>query len=141
MWGALASVYESLHKISDAILAHTRALLGADPISTLNILSKLASLYTIQAENVGDQGSLKAIECHRKLIALGEQKDAMVALSDLAESYLAVADWELHPGGLNDGKGDATLAAEYLNKVAQSHVPQRDKAEEMLRALRLRETQ
>lgn len=36
-------------------------------------------------------------------------------------------------------RGDWTLAAQYLEKVAQTNAPQRDKAEELLRELRVKE--
>ncbi len=60
----------------------------------------------------------------------------------MAGSYLAVAEYEMRDeGGVEgeEGRGDWALAAQYLEKVASTNAQQRDKAEEMLRELRLRE--
>jgi anaphase-promoting complex subunit 8 len=62
----------------------------------------------------------------------------------MAASYLAVAEWEMRGGTRAAGqpemaRGDWTLAAQYLEKVAQTNAPQRDKAEELLRELRVKE--
>ncbi len=66
----------------------------------------------------------------------------------MAGSYLAVAEYEMRDGvgevdgdggGEEEGRGDWALAAQYLEKVASTNAPQRDKAEEMLRELRLKE--
>lgn len=125
MWGALATVYENLGRLPDAISANTRALLGADRAQTPNILAKLAALhYALKQED-------KAAEYHRKILALGEREGT--PLHALAASYLAVAEWEMR------ADGDWALAAQYLDKVAQSNVAQRDQAAEMLRELRIAE--
>ncbi|WVR05711.1 hypothetical protein IAU60_002735 [Kwoniella sp. DSM 27419] len=152
MWTALATVYENLKRLPDAILAHTRALLGADRLQTPTILLKLASLHTSL-----DQPS-QAANYHRKILALGDKSG--LGLAEMASSYLAVAEWEMRDlhissaasggdpgmgmeveGGAEavDQRGDWALAAQYLEKVAGSNAPQRDKAEELLRALRLKE--
>ncbi|WVF70723.1 hypothetical protein IAT40_005516 [Kwoniella sp. CBS 6097] len=159
MWTALATVYENLKRLPDAILAHTRALLGADRLQTPTILLKLSSLHT----TLNQQS--KAISYHRKILALGDKSG--LGLSDMASSYLAVAEWEMRDlmtsvsenqdrggqgrgmgmevdeqinnGGTGSGRGDWALASQYLEKVAGSNAPQRDKAEELLRALRLQE--
>ena len=123
--------------VPDAIQAHTRALLGADRVQTPTILQKLASLHSSLKQHK------EAVTYHQKLLALGEKSGLPTA--DLAESYLAVAEWEMR--GLGAGgekskdkdKGDWALAAQYLEKVASTNAPQRDKAEEALRELRLRE--
>ncbi|ORX34176.1 putative cell division control protein 23 [Kockovaella imperatae] len=139
MWTALATVYEGLQRLPDAIQAHTRALLGADRIQTPTILAKLAALHMSlnqQAESVG---------YHQKILALGERSGLPTA--EMAASYLAIAEWEMREGSTSidrDGsaessRGDWTLAAQYLEKVSQTNAPQRDKAEEALRELRLRE--
>jgi anaphase-promoting complex subunit 8 len=120
--------------LPEAIQAHTRALLGADRIQTPNILAKLASLHTAIAQGSGESFSSEAVGYHRKLLALGEQDGAQVA--DLAGSYIAVAEWEV---GAQGDKGDWALAATYLEKVVGTNSPMRDKAEELLRALRLEE--
>jgi len=67
-----------------------------------------------------------------------------MSIAEMAGSYLAVAEYEMRDGvgsgdGEDDGKGDRALAAQYLEKVSSTNAPQRDKAEEMLRELRLRE--
>ena len=81
-----------------------------------------------------------------------------MSIAEMAPSYLAVAEWEMKVGGGthantngvngtngassgNEGgdRGDLTLAAQYLEKVAQTNAPQRDRAEEALRELRVRE--
>jgi len=143
MWTALATVYESLQRSADlmvihpseadgrlpnAIEAHGRALLGADRLQTPMILSKLAALHT-SLEHDAD-----AIEYHRKILALGESNGTHPA--EMAASYLAVAEWEVRPG---EARGDWGLAAQYLEKVGQTNAPQRDRAVEALRELRLRE--
>lgn len=147
MWTALATVYEGLQRLQDAIAAHTRALLGADRQQTPLILSKLATLHqTIAEAQSDDLGpgagnrqqttiSSEAIGYHKKLLALGEKSQTPVG--ELAPSYLAVAEWEMWDG--RGEQGDWALAAIYLEKVASSHTPQRDKAEESLRILRLKE--
>ncbi|KAK4688460.1 anaphase-promoting complex subunit 8, partial [Tremellales sp. Uapishka_1] len=134
MWGALATVYEGLHRLPDAIQAHTRALLGADALQTPTILLKLASLHTSLSESSGEKLSAKATEYHKKLLALGER--AGTSTSELATSYLTVAEWEMRG---NNEEGDWGLAAAYLEKVSQTNSDQRDKAEELLRELRLKE--
>ncbi|KAK8865749.1 hypothetical protein IAR55_000896 [Kwoniella newhampshirensis] len=150
MWTALATVYENLKRLPDAILAHTRALLGADRLQTPTILLKLASLHTTLNQHI------QAVSFHRKILALGEKTGIPVA--EMASSYLSVAEWEMRDvagasgegggddasmdseGGEGEGeKGDWALAAQYLEKVAQTNAPQRDRAEELLRALRLKE--
>jgi len=140
-------VYEGLHRLPDAISAYTRALFGADRHQTPTILQKLASLYSAisLAECGPDAVSLEAINCHRRLLALGEQSS--LGIPELAPSYLIVAEWEMRDGqetadagvAESDQRGNWALAHGYLEKVAGSNVPQRDKAEEMLRELRLRE--
>jgi anaphase-promoting complex subunit 8 len=82
----------------------------------------------------GESFSSEAVDYHRKLLALGEQDGAPIA--DLAGSYIAVAEWEV---GAQGEKGDWALAAVYLEKVMGTNSPLRDKAEELLRALRLEE--
>ena len=57
----------------------------------------------------------------------------------MAPSYLGVAEWEMREVEGDGERGDWALAAQYLEKVAQTNAPQRDRAEEMLRDLRLRE--
>lgn len=158
MWTALATVYENLHRLPDAILAHTRALLGADRVQTMTILLKLASLHTTLDEID------KAVGYHRKVVALGEKSGLEVA--EITGSYLAVAEWEMRGliqlqrrearEGKNldranwdgddtmDGAGvlkeaDLAIAAQYLERVAQTNAPQRDRAEELLRSLRVYE--
>ncbi len=125
MWSALAAVYEQLGRVPDAISAHTRALLGADHKQTPDILAKLAALYATEGEPA------KAVEYHRKILALGIRDEA--PLSALAGSYMAVAEWESREGG------EWALAAQYLQRIAQSNLPERDSAAEMLRELRIRE--
>lgn len=128
MWTALATVYESLHRLPEAIESHTRALLGADRSQTSAILYKLATLHT------SSNSPAEAAGYHRKIIALGENEG--LTPGDLSASYLGVAEWEM---GLPQGKGDWGLASQYLEKVANTNAPLRDKAEGMLRELRLRE--
>jgi len=77
-------------------------------------------------------------------LALGERYATPIA--EIAASYLAVAEWEMRDGGpgeVGEGeaaqKGDWTLAAQYLEKVAGTNAPLRDKADELLRELRIRE--
>ncbi|WVQ85576.1 hypothetical protein IAT38_007742 [Cryptococcus sp. DSM 104549] len=142
MWTALATVYENLRRLPDAILAHTRALLGADRVQTGQILVKLASLHT----TLGQQA--EAVRLHRKIIALGEQTGSGVA--GMVGSYLEVAEWELSAseglgqvggaggGGGDEGEPDLALAALYLQKVADTNTPQRDRAEDLLRALKMK---
>ncbi|BEJ18077.1 hypothetical protein CspHIS471_0703540 [Cutaneotrichosporon sp. HIS471] len=125
MWTALATVYEHLGRIPDAISAHTRALLGADHKQTPDILAKLAVLNTTEGEPA------KAVECHKKILALGIREEAPLAA--LAGSYLAVAEWESREGG------EWALAAQYFEKVAASNLPERDSAADLLRELRIRE--
>lgn len=143
MWTALATVYESLHRLPEAIQSHVRALLGADPTQTISILYKLANLHTSIAESQNTSNaapvpaslSSEAKEYHKKIISLGE-KEGLVVM-DLASSYIAVAEWEMAGEGKN--QGDWGLASRYLEKVSLTNAPQRDKAEGMLRTLRLRE--
>jgi anaphase-promoting complex subunit 8 len=111
-------------RLPEAIQAHTRALLGADRVQTPNILVKLALLHTSIALASGASFSPEATDYHRKLLALGEQDGTPVA--ELAGSYIAIAEWE-------------SLAATYLEKVAETNSPMRDKAAELLRQLRLEE--
>lgn len=125
MWTALAVVYEQLGRIPDAIAAHTRALLGADHKQTPDILTKLASLYAAEGEPA------KAVEYHRKNLALGLRDQE--PLGALAGSYLAVAEWEMRDGG------EWALAAQYLQRIAESNLSERDTAADMLRELRVRE--
>lgn len=167
MWTALATVYEGLQRlvdsfstdgqicltgrsrIGDAIQAHTRALLGADRIQTPTILTKLAALHTTLA---GGSISKDAVGYHMRLLALGERMSGQggsggMGTAEMAGSYLAVAEYEMRDaggvegreGGEDEGRGDWALASQYLEKVASTNAPQRDKAEEMLRELRLRE--
>lgn len=143
MWTALATVYESLQRVPEAIESHTRALLGADRSQTSAILHKLANLHTSMAEAQPAPGaaptsamSLEATGYHRKIIALGESEG--LGVNDLAGSYVAVAEWEM-AGQAGPGQGDWGLASQYLEKVASTNAPQRDKAEGLLRTLRLRE--
>nr|ODO02581.1 anaphase-promoting complex subunit 8 [Cryptococcus depauperatus CBS 7855] len=161
MWTALATVYENLRRIPDAILAHTRALLGADRIQTMTILLKLAGLHITLGQTE------KAVGFHRKAVALGEKNGMGVA--EMAGSFLTIAEWEMRSvikaleteremanreaadEGNKDGDelmesvekqtrdGDMALAAQYLEKVSQTNAPQRDRAEELLRSLRLYE--
>ncbi|WWC58343.1 uncharacterized protein I303_100883 [Kwoniella dejecticola CBS 10117] len=182
MWTALATVYENLKRLPDAILAHTRALLGADRVQTPTILLKLASLhYTL--------GQLEdSVNYHRKILALGERGHSGIngeihnphtnantgtgglaaGIAELSASYLAIAEYEmrdiLDPEAIPDTekekgqsmdidsnqtnkqqqqqqqpKGDWILASQYLEKVSSSNAPQRDRAEELLRILRIRE--
>jgi anaphase-promoting complex subunit 8 len=121
-------------RLPEAIQAHTRALLGADRVQTPNILGKLASLHNSIAQASGSPFSPEATDYHRKLLALGEQDGTSPA--ELAGSYIAIAEWEMR--GMAE-KGDWSLAATYLEKVAETNSPMRDKAEELLRALRLEE--
>lgn len=132
MWTALATVYEGLGRLGDAIAAHTRALLGADKTQTPTILAKLASLHTTVDGARGIAPSPDAVGYHRKLLALGEREKTSIV--ELAPSYLAVAEWEM-----GTDKGDWTLAAQYLEKVAASNAHERDRAAELLRELRVKE--
>lgn len=118
----------------EAIQAHTRALLGADRAQTPTILSKLAALHTALAQSAGESQSAEAVDNHRKLVALGEQGGSTAA--ELASSYIAIAEWEMQ---LDKDKGDWALAATYLEKVSGTNAPLRDKAGELLRALRVEE--
>jgi anaphase-promoting complex subunit 8 len=115
-------------RLTNAIQAHTRALLGADRYQTPLILSKLAMLHTSLSQHE------EAISYHRKILQLGERVGTPEG--ELAASYLAVAEWEMRTG---EGTGDLALAAQYLEKVSQTNAPQRDRAEEALRELRTRE--
>ena len=126
MWTALATVYEGLQRLPDAIQAHTRALLGADRYQTPTILAKLAALHA----SLGMPA--ESVSYHRKILALGERSG--VGAAELASSYLAVAEWET-----KGDKGDWALAGQYLEKVAATNAPQRDRAEAALRELRVRE--
>jgi anaphase-promoting complex subunit 8 len=149
MWTALATVYEGLHRyassvvswkcsandvfrLPDAIKSHTRALLGADKHQTPTILSKLATLHTSLSKTE------EAIEYHRKVLALGE-RDGMMGVTEMAGSYLAVAEYEVNLSERKDPRADLALAAQYLEKVSGTNLPQRDKAETLLRDLRLKE--
>ncbi|WWC99465.1 hypothetical protein V866_006368 [Kwoniella sp. B9012] len=145
MWTALATVYENLKRLPDAILAHTRALLGADRIQTPTILLKLASLHSTLGQIT------QSVGYHRKILALGEKSGLGVV--DLSQSYLSVAEYEMRDLLLDPDvddermvedsreqeKGDLALASQYLEKVSSSNAPQRDRAEELLRILRIRE--
>ncbi|KAK6905483.1 hypothetical protein I203_106312 [Kwoniella mangroviensis CBS 8507] len=146
MWTALATVYENLKRLPDAILAHTRALLGADRIQTPTILLKLASLHSTLGQIT------QSVGYHRKILALGEKSGLGVV--DLSQSYLSVAEYEMRDLLLDPDvddermvaedltkqeKGDLALASQYLEKVSSSNAPQRDRAEELLRVLRIRE--
>lgn len=145
MWTALATVYESLHRLPFAIQAHERALLGADTTQTTSILYKLANLHTTIAESEAPAGSASSTSAlspdatgyHRKIIALGEREG--LGVMDLAASYLYVAEGEMMGLGPEAAHGDLALASQYLEKVSATNAPQRDKAEGLLRALRLRE--
>lgn len=121
-------------RLPEAIQAHTRALLGADRVQTPNILAKLAALHASIALASGASFSPEATDFHRKLLALGEQDGTSTA--ELAGSYIAIAEWEM---GAEGEKGDWSLAATYLEKVAETNSPMRDKAAELLRQLRLEE--
>jgi anaphase-promoting complex subunit 8 len=70
------------------------------------------------------------VEWHRKIIALGGP------IASLSTSYIAVARHEMDAP---DGVADLALAAQYLNKVVQSHAAEKEGADEMLRELRLRQ--
>ncbi|ODN84236.1 hypothetical protein L202_00231 [Cryptococcus amylolentus CBS 6039] len=148
MWTALATLYESLHRLPDAILAHTRALLGADKVQTMAILLKLAGL----SEGMGEWE--KSVGYHKKIIALGE-KEGMGGPAEMAGSYVGVAEWEMrsvvellekerdNANGeelerlkLEVKDADLAIAAQYMERVAQTNAPQRDRAENLLRALR-----
>ena len=122
-------------RLPDAIQAHTRALLGADRLQTPTILSKLAALHSSLGQHK------EAVTYHQKILALGESSGLPTA--DMAANYLAIAEWEMRTASVDEGdvatKGDWTLAAQYLEKVSQTNAPQRDKAEEALRELRIRE--
>ncbi|WWD09188.1 hypothetical protein V865_007310 [Kwoniella europaea PYCC6329] len=145
MWTALATVYENLKRLPDAILAHTRALLGADRIQTPTILLKLASLHSTLGQIT------QSVGYHRKILALGEKSGLGVV--DLSQSYLSVAEYEMRDLLLDPDvddermvedspdqeKGDLALASQYLERVSSSNAPQRDRAEELLRVLRIRE--
>lgn len=137
MWGALASVYEGLGRIQDAIAAHTRALLGADRSQTPEHLRKLAALHTTLDGARGQPPSAEAIGFHRKLLALGQREATPVA--ELAASYIAVAEYEMRIGADGGERGDWALAAQYLDKVAITNATQRETAEELRRELRIRE--
>ncbi|WWC86040.1 uncharacterized protein L201_000911 [Kwoniella dendrophila CBS 6074] len=154
MWTALATVYENLKRLPDAILAHTRALLGADRSQTPTILLKLASLHL-------SLGQIEeSISYHRKILALGEKPGNGLNINDLSSSYLNIAEYEMRDiilqqqreqaqeegedeyddsMSLDQDKGDLALASQYLEKVSQSNAPQRDRAEELLRVLRIKE--
>jgi anaphase-promoting complex subunit 8 len=83
---------------------------------------------------------MEAVGCHKKLLALGEREGTTAA--EMASSYLAVAEWEMRGVArrvTEKEKGDWALASQYLEKVAQTNAPQRDKAEELLRELRVKE--
>jgi anaphase-promoting complex subunit 8 len=96
------------------------------------ILSKLAALYT--SLNQPEQ----AVSYHRKILALGENGKTGTSVAEMAASYLAVAEWEMRMPS-NGERGDWALAAHYLEKVSSTNAPQRDRAEEALRELRIRE--
>ncbi|KAL7423642.1 Anaphase-promoting complex subunit 8 [Cryptotrichosporon argae] len=160
MWTALATVYETQGRLAEAVAAHARALLGADRQQSPAILVKLASLYTALARGHG-QGhghepgaaagtahadwAAEAAECHRKVLALGERTGT--ATPEMAPSYVAVAEWEMRAvlaeqageSGAGAGDGDWALAAQYLDKVAQSNAPLRERAHDLLKLLRMKE--
>ncbi|WWC66603.1 uncharacterized protein I206_100506 [Kwoniella pini CBS 10737] len=149
MWTALATVYENLKRLPDAILAHTRALLGADRIQTPTILLKLASLHFTLGQIE------ESIGFHRKLIALNEKFNGNgigIGINELSSSYLSIAEFEMRDLLLLSEKqekkqedlngkplGDLILASQYLEKISISNSPQRDRAEELLRILRIKE--
>jgi anaphase-promoting complex subunit 8 len=138
MWGALASVYEGLSRFQDAIAAHTRALLGADPQQTPEHLRKLAHLHaSIDGARELPPGA-ESTSFQRKIIALG-QRDSSISTADLAPHYIAVAEYEMRQGAKGGEPGDWALAAQYLDKVALSNAPLRERAEELRRELRVRE--
>ncbi|RXK34892.1 anaphase-promoting complex subunit 8 [Tremella mesenterica] len=150
MWTALATVYEGLQRLPDAIQAHNRALLGADSLQTPTILQKLASLHVTLAQAHGESHSAESVEYHKRLLIHGEQSGTNI--SELVESYMAVAEWELRGlpstrqvvvgvghGRTNKTEGDWALAQRYLEKVSQTHTTLREKAEELLRLLKTNE--
>jgi anaphase-promoting complex subunit 8 len=137
MWGALATVYEGLGRIQDAIAAHTRALLGADRTQTPEHLGKLAALHTTLDAQRGLPPGSDAVGYHRKILALGQQQGLDAA--ELAPNFIAVAEYEMRQGANGGERGDWALAAQYLERVMLSNAPQRDKAEELRRELRIRE--
>lgn len=165
MWSALATVYEHLKRLPEAIQSNNRALLGADAPQTVNILAKLAQLY----DNAGVYA--KAANTHRLLILIGEREGHSVI--DVAQSYLYVAQYDLDQlyrdrtwwssagkdaGGGKKGAGDGAVgrrktdnvdaapqmaeerqqAIAYLTEVATSNAPE-ESAEEDLRYLKKRD--
>ncbi|ORY28646.1 cell division control protein 23 [Naematelia encephala] len=151
MWSALAQVYENLQRLPDAIKSHVRALLGADRQQTPSILRKLADLHTTLSDGAPNAD---AVEYHKKLLALNTGTGGITEDIELADSYLAVAEWESTRGpatasaggevvggggGVGVVGGDMALAIRYLEKVAGMNCIQRDRAEDLLRELRLRE--
>lgn len=158
MWLALAGVYEALRRLPDAISASERALLGADRQQTPGILLKLADMHAGLAAAEYGPGAISrhAVGWHRRYIALVEQGGA--GPEDAAASYLAVGEWEMRDGQEPESespgdpgqpeaerqpeekmRGDWALAMQYLEKVSGTNAPQRDRAEELLRELRVKE--
>jgi len=132
MWTALATVYEGLQR-SLRMLPFVKEADAKDPDSPMRSKHTLAH----SSEQTG---------YHKRLLALGER--GVMGTDQMAGSYLAVAEYEMRDGvgevdgdggGEEEGRGDWALAAQYLEKVASTNAPQRDKAEEMLRELRLKE--
>jgi anaphase-promoting complex subunit 8 len=114
-------------RLPEAIQSHTRALLGADKLQTPGILLKLATLHETLDE------ISKSVTYHQKILALGEKNG--MSVSEMAGSYIAVAEWEIS----KEASGDLALAGRYLEKVGETNAPVRDKAEGMLRELRIKE--
>jgi anaphase-promoting complex subunit 8 len=155
MWSALACVYENMKRFQDAIQCSNRALLGADPAQTCQILKTLAKLH----DNL--QNYRQAAEAHRKLIAIAESQGRNPG--ETAQSYLYAAEYELdmlyrkrdakdlvegfpferQPRPTNgkgismeDGEGvqgNLELAIAWLTKVKDSRAPEKEIAEENLR--------
>lgn len=143
MWSALATVYEHLKRVPEAIQCNNRALLGADAGQTLGILLKLAQLY----DSMGQHAD--AADAHRRHIMLAEREERDAG--EIAQSYLYVAQFDmglLHrdretaeegdgtkTGASDDGK-DVKAAVFMLEKVIASDAPEKEAAEEDLRFLR-----
>lgn len=128
---------------TNAALCYQRALPGADAVQTPTILTKLAGIYQSIAQQKHHEYSEEAVDCHRKIIALGERENKPAHM--MAASYLAVAEYEMYAprpaasDGRRDQARDLTLAMQYLHKIAQTNAPQRDKAEELLRKAKAEE--
>lgn len=144
MWSALATVYEHLKRVPEAIQCNSRALLGADAAQTLGILLKLAQLHDALGHHA------QAADAHRRHIMLAEREERDAG--EMAQSYLYVAQYDmdlLHrdretaaintpEGGTSaadDGK-DVKTAVFMLEKVIASDAPEKEAAEEDLRYLR-----